>query len=338
MQCSAWRPTSSASTSVRPLSSSTRWNSRGPSPSRTPVQSDVYGFIRSPVEERGSSCSITSRSRHSRQHLLDPHHRDEHLRQRDAEAAVALGLHDADRPGLRDREVRAGHRDRAPTGTSRAGAAAPPRPAPAGRAGRSCPSAIVRVEQRRGSPPGCGGSPARGCATGGRRRAARSAPPGRSRPPRCPRSASASLRPISSVASDLTLTTSSIPCPCAIRATIALASAASRAQCTVPPAAVTAASRRSSCSGSVAIARALIAAPASRSASQSGTSSTTAARLARIVEVALPRLRRSWGLASATLARCGKPAGALMPCSPGPPPGASPGRRHAGGSAPRRCA
>ena len=65
MQCSAWRPTSSASTSVRPASSSTRWNSSGPSPSRTPRHSDVYGFIRSAVEERGSSCSITSRSRHS---------------------------------------------------------------------------------------------------------------------------------------------------------------------------------------------------------------------------------------------------------------------------------
>ena len=65
MQCSAWRPTSSASTCVRPPSSSTRWNSCGPSPGRTPVHSDVYGFIRSAVEERGSSCRNTSRSRHS---------------------------------------------------------------------------------------------------------------------------------------------------------------------------------------------------------------------------------------------------------------------------------
>ena len=65
MQCSAWRPTSSASVCVRPLSSSTRWNSFGPSPSRTPVHSDVYGFMRSAVEERGSSCRKTSRSRHS---------------------------------------------------------------------------------------------------------------------------------------------------------------------------------------------------------------------------------------------------------------------------------
>ena len=65
MQCSACRPSESASTSVRPPSSSTRWNSCGPSPGRTPVHSDVYGFIRSAVDERGSSCRNTSRSRHS---------------------------------------------------------------------------------------------------------------------------------------------------------------------------------------------------------------------------------------------------------------------------------
>src|SRR5918995_1334011 len=90
-------------------------------------------------------------------------------------------------------------------------------------------------------------------------------------------------------------------------ATIALASAPSRAQCTFPPARVTLASRRSSCSGSVAIARALIAAPASRSASQSSSSATAAARLARIAVVALPRLRRSCAFASASRAAAGKP-------------------------------
>src|SRR3954463_12543149 len=63
MQRRAARPTSSASTSVRPASSRTRWNSRGPSPSATPDQIDVYGFMRSPVDERGSSWSMTSRSR-----------------------------------------------------------------------------------------------------------------------------------------------------------------------------------------------------------------------------------------------------------------------------------
>ena len=92
-----------------------------------------------------------------------------------------------------------------------------------------------------------------------------------------PRACRPSLRSISSVASDLTLITSRAPLASAMPATIAVASAPSRAQCTVPPARVTAASRRSSCSGSVAIARALIAAPASRSSSQSGSSATSAA-------------------------------------------------------------
>ncbi len=50
-----------------PRRGSTRWNSCGPSPSRTPVHSDVYGFMRSAVEERGSSCSITPRSSEARQ-------------------------------------------------------------------------------------------------------------------------------------------------------------------------------------------------------------------------------------------------------------------------------
>ena len=53
---------SSASTVVRPLSTSTRWNSCGPSPAVTPVHSDVYGFIRSAVEERGRSWRYTSKS------------------------------------------------------------------------------------------------------------------------------------------------------------------------------------------------------------------------------------------------------------------------------------
>ncbi len=62
MQASAWRPVRSASTRVRPASSSTTWSSRGPSPSVTPVQSEVYGFIRSAVADRGRSCRNTSRS------------------------------------------------------------------------------------------------------------------------------------------------------------------------------------------------------------------------------------------------------------------------------------
>ena len=61
-----------------------------------------------------------------------------------------------------------------------------------------------------------------------------------------PSASSASLRPISWVTIDLTLTTSSTPWALAIEATIALASAASRAQCTVAPLAVSDASSSSS--------------------------------------------------------------------------------------------
>src|SRR5580704_16818910 len=52
----------------------------------------------------------------------------------------------------------------------------------------------------------------------------------------------------------------------------------------------------------------LIAAPAARSSCQSGTSATAATRLARIVEVAWPRLRRSWLSCSALAAATGNGA------------------------------
>ena len=48
---------------MRPLSTRIRWTFCGPSPGVTPVHIDVYGFIRSPVDDRGSSCRNTSRSR-----------------------------------------------------------------------------------------------------------------------------------------------------------------------------------------------------------------------------------------------------------------------------------
>ncbi len=59
-----------------------------------------------------------------------------------------------------------------------------------------------------------------------------------------PSASSASLRPVSCVAIDLTLTTSDSPVAFTRSATIRLASSASAAQCTVPPAAVTASSTR----------------------------------------------------------------------------------------------
>src|SRR5215212_2140969 len=60
MHASVSRVAGSASTLVRPLSSNTRWNSCGPSPARVPVQTELYGFIRSAVEERGRSCRNAS--------------------------------------------------------------------------------------------------------------------------------------------------------------------------------------------------------------------------------------------------------------------------------------
>ena len=93
-----------------------------------------------------------------------------------------------------------------------------------------------------------------------------------------PAASSASLSPISWVAIDLTLTTSVSPVACTSRVTIALASLASRAQCTTPPRAVTSRSSRSRCSSSRAIVERLIASPASRSCSQSSSSPTTCAR------------------------------------------------------------
>ena len=115
-----------------------------------------------------------------------------------------------------------------------------------------------------------------------------------------------SLRPISWVAMDLTLTTSSAPCSRMRAATILLASPASRAQWMVPPRAVKFASNSSSSSGSRAMTDSLIARPASRSSSQSGSSDTTASRLSRMVRVAWPRFARSWVLPSSRWAAFGK--------------------------------
>src|SRR5438270_1581901 len=90
---------------------------------------------------------------------------------------------------------------------------------------------------------------------------------------------------------------------------------------------------------------ALMAEPASRRASQSGSSATTAARLLRIVVVALPRLRRNWLLASAVLAAWGNMGRDLdaitpprFPCSPGFRPGGWSPPQRAGDVVPHRCA
>ena len=334
MQCSAWRPTSSASALVRPASIRTRWNSCGPSPSRTPVHSDVYGFIRSAVEERGSSCSMTSRSRHSGSTFSIP------IRVTSTRGIV---VHmrplpsDSTTPTVPVSAI-AKFAPLIAIGTERNLARRWRRAASAIRAGSSpsfSPWAIVRsnsaaISARLRWMAGtrmwdCWSSPSWMISS------ARSVSIAR-----MPRSSSASLSPISSDSSDLTLITSVASCSRAMPATIEFASAPSRAQWTVPPAAVTRSSSRSSCSGRVAIARALIAAPASRSASQSGSSPTARRRLTRIAVVALPTLRRSWASASAVRAAAGKPA--VIPGPPGSPRCASSAHPPAGAAARRRCA
>ena len=111
MQRSAGLPSGSPSTRVRPASTSTRWNDDGPSPGETPVQSEVYGFIRSPVAERGRSCIRTPRSRHSSTTFSTPITVTSvsgsvvHIRPFPSDSTTR------DRSGLRDREVRAGDGD-----------------------------------------------------------------------------------------------------------------------------------------------------------------------------------------------------------------------------------
>ncbi len=99
--------------------------------------------------------------------------------------------------------------------------------------------------------------------------------------------------------------------------------------------ATTAASSRSSCSGSVAIVCALIASPASRSASQSGSSATARSRLAADQRRRLADVAAQLGVGQRDLARR---LWKLIPGPPGSRRGASSARRCAGATARRRCA
>ena len=121
-----------------------------------------------------------------------------------------------------------------------------------------------------------------------------------------PWSARDSLRPISWVAIDLTLTTSSTSCDRAMSATIAQASSSVRAQWTVTPRSVRRCSRSSRWSPRSRRVRSLMSAARVRSPSQSSSSPMTEPRLSRIVCVAWWRLARSCSSASAACAASGK--------------------------------
>ena len=112
----------------------------GPSPGVTPVQSEVYGFIRSPVEERGSSWRIDLEVLASVGiDLLDAHDRDQrprgsvrHMRPLPSDSTTQMV------PVSATAKFAPLIADPAPRGTcSRRCARAPPRPAP--RARRSGP-------------------------------------------------------------------------------------------------------------------------------------------------------------------------------------------------------
>ena len=194
---------------VRPLSSSTRWNSCGPSPGVTPVHIEVYGFIRSPVDDRGSSCRNTSRSRQVGTSFSMPMTVIRVSRQGQAHPAVALGLDHGQRAGLGDGEVGPG--DRHLRAEERLAAGAPGRHGQRRAARRSAPGPTPGISRRKISRISArlrwiAGT--RMCDGPVVARAARSARPGRSRPAAMPAASSASLSPISWVAIDLTLTTS----------------------------------------------------------------------------------------------------------------------------------
>ena len=239
MQRSAGRPAGSASTRVRPASSSTRWKRLGPSPSRTPVQSDVYGFMRSPVDGAREQLQEDLEVAEARDRLLDPHHGDQHLGQRRAHAAVALGLDDADGAGVGGREVRAGDRD--PRPEERLAQVQPCRLRELGRLVREARPPEALAEEI----PDLGPVLVDRGHEQVRRPLSRELDDqlgevGLERPD--PGRLEASLSRISSVASDFTFTTSSAPSARTSAVTISFASAASRAQWTTPPAACTDAS------------------------------------------------------------------------------------------------
>ena len=111
MQCSAWRPTSSASTcgaagvEQHEMELARAVVLAHPGPDRRVRVHPLGG--RGARQQLQHDLEVAPR----RQHLLDPHQGDQHLRQRRAHAPVALGLDDADRARLGDAEVRAADRD-----------------------------------------------------------------------------------------------------------------------------------------------------------------------------------------------------------------------------------
>ena len=272
--------------------------------------------MRSPVDERGSSWSITSRSRNEGTTFSIPitvtstsgsvvHIRPFPSDSTTTTLPVSAQAKLAPETATRARRKASRRKARAAAVSSPGSSPRPVEPEPLAGTGRGSPSGSCGSRARAGatgrSPASCTISSARSVSSAW-----------------IPAAASASFSPISSVVSDFTLTTSVAPSARTISVTIALASPASRAQWTTPPRLVTDSSSSSRSRSSESSAWSLIAAPASRSSSQSATSPTASARLARIVVVACRTFARIWPPARAS----SPPAGTARP-----PPRARPASR-----------
>ena len=151
MQCSAWRPTSSAQ---HVACGRCRAAPGGTPAARRPrarrSTATCTGSSAPPVEERGSSWRKTSRSRHSGSTFSMPMTVTSTSRQRRAHAPVALGLDDA-RPCPVSATPKFAPETATPArrGTSRAGAGARPRRSPSPPAEVARPRAIVRSNSAR---------------------------------------------------------------------------------------------------------------------------------------------------------------------------------------------
>ena len=326
MQCSAWRPTASASTRVRPLSSridvqlarAVAVHRPGPD-RRVRVHPLAGGRARQELEEHLEILP-------ARHQLLDPDDADQHLRERRAHPPVALGLQ-------HHQAARLGHGEVGPADAD----ARPQEPlaqVPARRLGQ-----LRRVVRQLGVADRAAEQVADlgAVAVDGRHQDVR-------RPVAVQlqdQLGEVGLDGVDAgggervVQPDL-VRGQRLDLDHLVGAVAArdghgdgVASSASRAQCTSPPAAVNARSNSSRCRSSERIVRSLITRPASRSSSQSASSPTVARRLRRIVAVAWPRLRRSWRPPQLDAGRAGEARRlrrAVLTSPPGSRPGASSGR------------
>ena len=241
MQRSACRPTGSASARCGRCRPARCAPPSGRRPSVTPVHIEVYGFIRSPVEERGSSWRNTSRSDQAGRifstptTLISVSGRVRHIRPLPSDSTTtsvpvsATAKFAPEMPTWADmnflrrcwRAAPASSRGRSVSSRGASGISR-----------RKISLISARLRWMAGTRMWLGRSSLSWTISSARSVSSAA----------IPASARASFMPISWVAMDFTLTTSSAPARFTRSATMALASAPSRAQCTCAPAAVAAAS------------------------------------------------------------------------------------------------